>query len=128
MSIPVEFYTNTGTSGGGTITKTLASGDSLDNYSYLEIFYVDNYGNGHNSVRVYKPNGAQVDLSIVEVSDTIATNNYIRRTTYTISGSGTKVTITPNITTAGYIQISGTTVVQNTGVNYIRIRRILGYK
>lgn len=121
-----EFYTG---SSAGTINKTLSSGDSLDNYKYLEIFYVDNNGNGHNSTRIYKPNGRKVDLSIIEPSDSTASRTYIRRTMYTIAGSGNTVTITPSSTARGYVDIDNTQIVTTkTDSNYIKIIRVVGYK
>lgn len=121
-----EFYTG---STSGTITKTLVAGDSVDNYKYLEIFYTDNYNNGHNSVKVSSPNGRQVDLSLIEVADNTPTRTFIRRTMYTIVGDGNVLTITPSSTARGYVQIDGTTVTRTeTNQNYIKIIKVLGYK
>lgn len=121
-----EFYTG---STAGTITKTLASGDSIDNYKYLEIYYTDNNNNGHNSVKIYSPNGRKIDLSLIEPSDNTASRTYIRRTMYTIAGDSNVFTITPSSTARGYVQIDGTAVTQTaTDQNYIKIIKILGYK
>lgn len=121
-----EFYSG---STSNTITKTLATGDSIDNYKYLEIFYTDNYNNGHNSVKVSSPNGRQVDLSLIEVADNTPTRTYIRRTMYTIVGDGNTLTITPSSTARGCVQIDNTTIIgTETNQNYIKIIKVLGYK
>lgn len=121
-----EFYTG---STAGTIQKTLASGDSIDNYQYLEILYTDNNNNGHGSTKIYSPNGRKIDLSLIEPSDTTASRTYIRRTMYTVAGDSNIFTITPSATSRGYVQIDGTTITQTaTDQNYIKIVKILGYK
>lgn len=98
--------------------------DSAANYTYLEVFYVDNNSSGFNSTRIYNPNGKTVDLSITEASDSTANRTYIRRTAFTISGN----TITPNTNTSGYVLIDGTNVSTTNGANYIAIQRVLGYE
>jgi hypothetical protein len=121
-----EFYTG---STAGTIQKTLASGDSIDNYKYLEILYTDDNNNGHGSTKIYSPNGRKIDLSLIEPSDNTASRTYIRRTMYTIAGDSNVFTITPSSTSRGYVQIDGATVTETkTDQNYIRIIKILGYK
>lgn len=123
---PVDLYTNSsGTN--STITKTLATNDSLNNYTYLEIFYTSYSGNALESVKVYKPNGKAVDLHTVEAGS--ATNvTYIRRTKYTISGSGNSFTITPSTDNAGYVKIEKGTVSTTLGSGIIKIVRVIGYK
>lgn len=121
-----EFYSG---STSGTIQKTLSSGDSIDNYKYLEIFYTDNNSNGHNSVKVSSPNGRQVDLGLIEVADSTPTRTYIRRTMYEIIGDGNTLTITPNSIARGYVQIDDTSIIRTaTDKNYIKIIKVLGYK
>ena len=115
--IPVVLFT------GNDLTPITLS-DSAANYTYLEIFYVDNNSAGFNSTRVYNPNGKTVDLSIVEPSDTTPNRTYIRRTAFTISGN----TITPNTTTSGFVLIDGSSVSTTNGANYIAIHRVLGYE
>lgn len=116
---PETLYSSTGNAGTVTLLYSAA------NYSYLEIFYIDNNSNGHNSVRICSPNGKKIDLSIIEPSDTTASRTYIRRTMYTIS----ETTLTPDATKSGYVQIDGTTITQTaTGTNHLKITRVLGYK
>lgn len=115
--IPVVLFT------GNDLTPITLS-DSVANYTYIEIFYVDNNSAGFNSTRIYNPNGKTVDLSIVEPSDSTANRTYIRRTAFTISGN----TITPNTTTSGFVLIDGTNVSTTNGANYIAIQRVLGYE
>ena len=115
--LPVVLFT------GNDLTPVTLS-DSVANYTYIEIFYVDNNSAGFNSTRIYNPNGKTVDLSIVEPSDSTANRTYIRRTAFTISGN----TITPNTSTSGFVLIDGTNVSTTTGANYIAIQRVLGYE
>lgn len=110
------FKNDNGASG----TVTLSS--SAANYAYIEIFYCDNNKNGYSSVKIYNSSGKTTDLSTVEASST--TNTLIRRTRYTISGTS----ITPNTTTAGYVQISSSTIsTLGVGTNYIRIVKVVGH-
>lgn len=111
-------YNSTGTDG----TVTLS--DKVSNYTYLEIFYKDNNGNGHSCMKVYSPDSKKIDLSIIEASDSTPSRTYIRRTLYTISGT----TIIPDINTSGYVQIDGKEITQTfTNNNHLRIIRVLGY-
>lgn len=118
---------------GGTINLLQSTAD----FSYLEIFYTDNGGNGHSSTRVYSPNGKKLDLSIIEASDGTVGYTYIRRTLYTISAD----IITPYAENLGLIQFTpaetvvkdnyidaATDVFVSSTTNYIRIIRVLGYK
>lgn len=117
-SKPVTLYSGVTN---GTIS-TLSQ--SAANFNYLEIYYMDDYSNGRSCVRVYKPDGKTVDLSVIEASASTQTT-YIRRTRYTISGT----TITPNVTNSGYVHINGTTILGTyTGTNKIKIYLVLGYK
>lgn len=117
-SKPVTLYSGVTN---GTIS-TLSQ--SAANFNYLEIYYMDDYSNGRSCVRVYKPDGKTVDLSVIEASASTQTT-YIRRTRYTISGK----TITPNVTNSGYVHINGTTILGTyTGTNKIKIYLVLGYK
>lgn len=115
--LPVVLFT------GNDLTPVTLS-DSVANYTYIEIFYVDNNSAGFNSTRIYNPNGKTVDLSIIEPSDSTANRTYIRRTAFAISGN----TITPNTSTSGYVLIDGTNVSTTNGANYIAIQRVLGYE
>lgn len=103
----------------GTITLSLAAG----NFEYLEIFYTDNNGKTGGYSKVYSPGNKTVSLSITESGDN--GNTYIRRTNYTFSN----LTMTPDLTTAGYIRVNGSSAWSNSiGTNYIKIVRILGHR
>lgn len=108
----------------GTITLSY----SAANFTYLEIFYMDNNSNGHNSIKIYSPNGKQIDISTVEPSDATASRTYIRRSLYTISGTS----LTPSTTVCGYVCIDGSTdtgldVTHVGGQNFLKIHRVIGY-
>ena len=102
---------------------TISLNDSVANYTYIEIFYTDNNGNGNSSVKVYQANGKNVDLSTIEAGGTTG-YTYIRRTGYDISTNS----ITPQTSNMGYVLIDGSTVSTVTGTNYLRITRVIGYK
>lgn len=103
----------------GTITLSLAAG----NFEYLEIFYTDNNGKSGGYSKVYSPGNKTICLSITEAGDN--GNTYIRRTNYTFSN----LTMTPDLTTAGYIRVNGSSAWSNSiGTNYIKIVRILGHR
>lgn len=102
---------------------TVYLSNSAANYSYLEIYYMDNNYNGHSCVKIYSPNGKKLDLSIVEASDGTNGQTYIRRTMYTVSGS----TITPSTANSGYVKFDGSSVTTLYGTNHLRITRVLGY-
>lgn len=119
----------------GTITITLGSGDNLDSYVYLEIYYVDNNGRGHGYTKVYQPNGAVLHLSLIEASTntSLPERTYIRRTVYSITGNSSTVTITPQNEGYGYVMIkapseAGDPLKFDTANNYIKIARVVGYK
>ena len=111
-------YNNTS----GEASNVLLS-DSVANYTYIEVFYCDNNGNGYSSVKVYQANGKNIDLSIVEAGGTLG-YTYIRRTGYDISTTS----IVPQTANMGYALITGNTVSTTTGTNYLRIVRVVGYK
>lgn len=98
--------------------------DEIDNYDFIDIYFTDNNGRGCGVSRLFGVNGGTktIDLSLVEASSATAT--YIRRTAYICKDR----TLSPNKDTAGYVHIGGTAVSHNTGTNYIRIIRVLGYK
>ena len=98
--------------------------DEIDNYDFIDIYFTDNNGRGCGVSRLFGVNGGNktIDLSLIEASSATAT--YIRRTAYICKDR----TLSPNKDTAGYVHIGGTAVSHNTGTNYIRIIRVLGYK
>lgn len=104
----------TGASGNVPLSETSA------NFSYLEIFFTDNNNRTGGYTKVYSPNGKTVHLSIVEPAS--ATQTYIRRTWYTISGA----VMSFHAASAGYVNITGTTLSHTTGTNYLRIVRVVG--
>ena len=111
-------YNNTsGTTGTVTLSQTAA------NFTYLEIFYVDNNGYERQSKRVYSPDGTRVCLYSIE--PTTASSMFFRSTTYTISGTSLK----PYTDAYGYIAIYGASNIQfSWKTNYIKIIRVIGYK
>lgn len=117
---PTNLYNNTsGTNGTVTLSDTSA------NYSYLEIFYIDNNSNNINeahSTRIYSPNGKKPNLFLIEASS--ATQTYIRRTLYTISAK----TITPTTSVSGYVFLNSGSVSHTGNGNYIKIVRVDGWK
>lgn len=119
----------------GTIAIDLSDGDDLDSYTYLEVYYADNNGKGHGYTKVYQPNGKELHLSLIEASQntSYAGRTYIRRTSYGITGNGTKATITPYSAGQGYIMIkapneSGDPLSFYLDANYISITKVVGYK
>lgn len=111
-------YNNTS---GTNETVTLAA--SVNNFTYLDIFYTDNNGSGAGYVRVYQPNGKSLHLSLIE---SIANYGfYVRHTNYTVNDNK----ITPNTATATYNLFNGTTW-SNAGKfhNFLKIKRVVGVK
>lgn len=112
----VLLYYNTSGSNG-----TITLNESVENFSYIEIFYCDNKGKSGGCFKLFEPHGKTICLS--EIGASTSTVTYIRRTTYTISGN----TITPDLTTAGYVEISGTSISHSgAGSNYLKIAAVIG--
>ena len=112
----VLLYYNTSGSNG-----TITLNESVENFSYIEIFYCDNKGKSGGCFKLFDPHGKTICLS--EIGASTSTVTYIRRTTYTISGN----TITPDLTTAGYVEISGTSISHSgAGSNYLKISAVIG--
>jgi hypothetical protein len=110
-------------------TGEITLSDDVSNYEYIEIIYSDNNNRAGGTVKIYN-NGFSsrtVELSMTEARGTTAT--YLRRTSYVLSGN----TLTPNITTAGYIYfykaVGGAYEFNMAdGTNYIYVDRVIGYK
>lgn len=102
--------------GNVTLSETVA------NFNHIEIIYTDNNGKNGGVAKVYNPQGAQFCASLIEAS--AATTTFIRSTLYTAAAT----LLIPNVTTAGYIKISDATISRSSGVNYIRITKVLGYR
>ena len=98
--------------------------DSLANYDYIEIYYMDNNVRTPTVSRFFNPNNLTIDLSIIECSS--ATNTYIRRSRY--SASGTSLSL--DTTSAGYILFDNTSagITKVSGTNYIYIYKVVGFK
>lgn len=116
---PTTLYSkSSGTSGGITLAN------SVQNYTYIEIFYMDNNSRQRQSVRVYSPSGAVVDLSCIEATHSDADRAYIRTSRYEISDKKIDFTRSKYIT----LENSSTPVVTtSTTTNYIYITRVVGY-
>lgn len=99
----------------GAITLSAAA----SNYEYLEIFFTDNNEEKGGYTKMHYPYSRVINLSIIEAA---GTTTYIRRTSYTISGT----TMTPDTANAGFVKLTGADVSHTTGTNYIRITRIVG--
>ena len=102
--------------GNVTLSETVA------NFNHIEIIYTDNNGKNGGVAKIYDPMGKAFCASLIEAS--AATTTFIRSTAYTAAAN----LLIPNVTTAGYIKISEATISRSTGVNYIRIVKVLGYR
>lgn len=96
--------------------------DNISNYKMIEVMFTDNNGRGCGVAKFEGGDTTTIDLSLIEASSATAT--YIRRTAYICRGN----TLTPNVTTAGYLYFNGTSLSHTTGTNYIRVVKVLGYK
>lgn len=101
-------------------TGTITLSESAANYGYMEIYYTDNNNKTGGYTKIINPDGKTAHLHMIEPGNTV--NTYIRRTSYTISGT----TITPDTTNAGYWRFSGDTHTHTCGTNYIKIIRVVG--
>lgn len=109
-------------SAGGT-ELTIHFARSLGTYRYIEIYFTDNNGKSGGYTKVWNPKGKTVSLSITEASS--ATAIFSRQTTYSLGDTS----MTPSLTSAGYIQFnpSTNTIAKSvTGTNYIKIVRVIG--
>lgn len=119
--------------------------DSLANYTYIDIFYVDNNKNGHGFTRVHQPNGKYIDLSLIEAGEGGFGITWIRRTMYLASGTQLilKLTNDNGNYIGGIVKLSASTTpissaypnyydvsaqMQYPGANYLYITQIVGYK
>lgn len=112
--LPVVLYEN---EEGKTGTITLS--ESTENFSYLEIFYVDNSNNNNTSTKVTNPNGKTVALLIIQSSNGI----YLRGKEVSISGDS----ITVN--NSSYCAISTNNELKDySSTDYIKIVKVIGYR
>lgn len=109
---PVTLYSGNAQ---GAITLSQAA----SNFEYLEIFFTDNNGEKGGYTKIHYPYTGVIDLSIIEAA---GNNTYIRRTSYTISGT----TMTPDTENAGFARLNDTAVTHTKGTNYIKITRVVG--
>lgn len=117
--VPVytETVLYTGSSG-----NTITLNDRADNYTYLEIYFTDNNGNGGGYIKVFEPQGKQVHLQLIETNS--YGSFYIRHTNYLIDGAN----ITPMSGKYGYSYYNGTAWSNGGNDNYLRITRVVGLK
>ncbi len=114
---PTTLYDNSsGTTGTITLSQTAA------NFSYLEIFYVDNAGNQAQSIRVPSPNGKTITLDNIEPNSSGLSYAYQRISSYSISG--TSITRKNSV----YIQHNPSNSPNINTNTYIKIVKVLGYK
>lgn len=117
--VPVytETVLYTGSSG-----NTITLNDRADNYTYLEIYFTDNNGNGGGYIKVFEPQGKQVHLQLIETNS--YGSFYIRHTNYLIDGAN----ITPMSEKYGYSYFSGSAWSNGGNNNYLRITRVVGLR
>lgn len=99
--------------------STIQLNDSSANYSYLEIYYM-NDDDKTSCVKIDNPNGKSVELSMVAYWSGLM---YLR--TAVVSISGTSITWNSNYTGWATVGANGTTTYNN---NLIYITKIVGYK
>ena len=107
-------------SGAGT-TGTVTLSSSAANFSYLEIFYMDNNDRGLKSTRVSSPDGKTVELGCIEPSSTSGVM-HIRVSFWVISGQS----ITHS--RSKHAQFSNGQSVAVDDNQHIKITRVVGYK
>ena len=114
---PVTLFENAS----GTMDNITLS-ESAGNFSFMEIFYVDNNGRSNNSVRVHSPQLKNVELSCIEpASSNSPMRTYIRSSLWIINGTS----ITHDKSTFTTLSSSGIEVTNN---QYIKIYRVVGYR
>lgn len=101
-------------------TGTITLSDSVANFNYIEIFYVDNNGADMQSVRVHHANNKIITLSTIEPNAT--PRIYLRATRYTIVG--TALTVVRGC----FGGVGDGTVLTMTLDNNIKIMRVVGYR
>jgi hypothetical protein len=99
--------------------STIQLDDSSANYSYLEIYYM-NDDDKTSCVKIDNPNGKSVELSMIAYWNGLM---YLR--TAVVSISGTSITWNSNYIGWATVGANGTTTYNN---NLIYITKIVGYK
>ena len=92
--------------------------DSVANYKYIEIYYMDNNGRDGGYAKLYNINGKNFDINLIEAG---SSNTFIRRTGYTANGTSLIVG------QKGFVNM-GTSNSTTTGTNYLYITRVVGLK
>lgn len=124
VPIRVDLYHNlSGNSGTVTLSESSA------NFDYIEIFFTDNNKNKYNSVKVFSPNGKNVDLHLIggwtdgtnALTDIRSKRMTISETSLAISSSGGNLTYS-------YLNISAKNILQHEYSNYIYITKVTGYR
>lgn len=120
----VSLYDNS-SGNNGTVTLN----ESSANFDYIEIFFTDNNKNKYNSVKVFSPNGKNVDLHLIG-GWTDGTNALtdIRSKRMTISGTSIAISSSGGNLTYSYVNISAKNIIQHEHVNYIYITKVIGYR
>lgn len=115
QELPVELYSN---ASGATGTITLS--ETVENFTFIEIFYLDNNNADFQSVRVHHANNKIITLATIEPNAT--PRIYLRATRYTIVG--TAVTVVRGC----FGGIGNSTALTMTLDNNIKIMRVIGYR
>ena len=112
---PKTLYNSIGTYGPITLSS------SAIDFTYLEVFYMNNNSSEVQSVKVYSPNGKTIELTCIEPSSTSGVA-YIRTSLWTISGTALTHSASKYIklTTNQYPSVADNT-------QYIKIVRVIGY-
>lgn len=110
------YANSSGTS--GTISNL---SESVANFDYIDIFYCDNNGKQHQSIRISAPNGKNITISNDEPSESESQIN-VRTSSYNISGTS----ITRSHSAFASL-VNGNTVNANQTA-YNKIVKVVGYR
>ena len=117
----VLYNSVTGTTGTVTLKYEDGTDPDITKFTYLDIYFMDNNYKDGGCVRITNLCNKVVNISMIEDGNS---NTFIRRTGYAIS---TKA-LTPSVTYAGMVTVSGTTVKHTIGINYIHIVKVVGIR
>lgn len=118
-----EVLYNSATGTTGTVTLKYQDGTDPDitKFTYLDIYFMDNNYKDGGCVRITNLSSKVVNISMIEDGNS---NTFIRRTAYAVSNKA----LTPNVSYAGYVAVTGTTVKHTIGTNYIHIVKVVGIR
>ena len=103
--------------------ENIVLSDNAENYSYLEIFFVDNNKHDYSSIK-YVPNGENISLSLANgFTDSNVLHFVNRFSIYNVSGKNITISSGRN----GFINMTQSNTVVTAG-SYIYITRVIGYK